>query len=139
MTKYQSVRPTISFCPCRHRVPSNAPKVQRVKSTTMLHKNKQPFVHHGASYMRATSTVNTLSFWTVHPTKQCKLRSACSLGIGVIRVYTVAISSVHCRSYRNNRPIIVGQGPTVFAAGTDCNCLIFGVFFFNFNGVLPGN
>ena len=37
----------------------------------MLHKHKQPFVHYGASYMRATSTVKTLSFWTVHPDKQC--------------------------------------------------------------------
>ena len=64
---------------------------------TSVHKHKQPFVHYGASYMRATSTVKTLSFWTVHPDKQCKLRSACSLGIGVIRVYTVAIPSVHCR------------------------------------------
>ena len=56
-----------------------------------------PFFHYGASYMRATSTVKTLSFWTVHPDKQCKLRSACSLGIGVTWVYTVAIPSVHCR------------------------------------------
>ena len=63
----------------------------------MLHKHKQPFGHYGASYMRATSTVKNLSFWTVYLDKQCKLRSACSLGIGVIRVYTVAIPSVHCR------------------------------------------
>ena len=64
---------------------------------TMLHKHKQPFVHYGASYMRATSTVKTLSFLTVHPDKQWKLRSACSLGIAVIRVYIVAFPSVHCR------------------------------------------
>ena len=32
-----------------------------------------------------------------HPDKQGKLRLACSLGIGVIRVYTVVIPSVHCR------------------------------------------
>ena len=64
---------------------------------TMLHKHKQPFVHYSASYMRATSTVKSLSFWTVHPDKQCKLRSAGSIGISVIRVYTLAILSVHCR------------------------------------------
>ena len=64
---------------------------------TMLHIHKQSFVHYGASYMRATSTVKTLSFFTVYPDKRCKLRSACSLGIGVIRVYTVAIPSVHSR------------------------------------------
>ena len=41
---------------------------------------------------------------------------------------------------RNNRPIIVGQGPAVLAAGTGLK--LFDFFFrysFNFNGVLPKN
>ena len=42
-----------------------------------------------------TSTVKALSFRTDHPDKQCKLRSTCSVGIDVIGVYTVAISSAH--------------------------------------------
>ena len=42
-----------------------------------------------------TSTIETLRFRSDHPDKQCKLRSACSLGIGLIRVYTVAILSAH--------------------------------------------
>ena len=42
------------------------------------------------------STVKSLSFRTDHQDKQCKLRPACSLGIGLIRTYTVAIPSAHC-------------------------------------------
>ena len=42
------------------------------------------------------NTVKTLSFRTDHIDKPCKLRSACSFGIGVIRVYKVAIPDAHC-------------------------------------------
>ena len=41
-----------------------------------------------------------------------KLRSACSLGNGLIRVYPVAIPSAHCCTIA-----ITGQGPAVLAAG----------------------
>ena len=68
--------------------------------------------------MTATSTVKTLSYWIVYPDKQYKLRSACSLRIGVIRVYTIAIPSLDCRRFANNRLNIVGQGSAVLAAGT---------------------
>ena len=81
-----------------------------------------------------TSTVKTLNFRSDHPDKQCKLRSACSLGISVIRVYTVAIMSAHCC----NKPIIVGQGPAVLAAGTGLKLFDFWGVFFNFSRVLPG-
>ena len=51
-------------------------------------------------YMRAiqirTSTIKTRSFLTDHLEKLCKLRSACSIGISLIRVYTVAIPSAYC-------------------------------------------
>ena len=60
-----------------------------------------------------TSTVKALSFRTYHLDKQCKLRSVCSLGIGLIRVYIVAIPSAHCC----RTAITVGQGPAVLAAG----------------------
>ena len=53
----------------------------------------------------------------------------------MIRVYTVAIMSAHCC----NRPIIVGQGPAVLAAGTGLKLFDRLGVFFNFNRVLPGN
>ena len=62
------------------------------------------------------------------------MRSACSLWIGVTRVYIVAISSAH-----NNRPIIVGQGPAVLAAGMGLKLFDFLKNFFKFNGVMLGN
>ena len=59
------------------------------------------------------ATVKTLCFRIDHLVKHCKLRSTCSLGISLIRVYTVAIPSAHCC----RTTIIVGQGPAVLAAG----------------------
>ena len=49
------------------------------------------------------------------------MRLACSLEIGLVRVYTVAILSA-C----NNWPIIIGQGPAVHAAGSEWKLLDFG-------------
>ena len=43
-----------------------------------------------------TSTVKTLGFLTGHLDKKCKLRTACTSGIGLIRVYTGAIPSAYC-------------------------------------------
>ena len=91
-------------------------------------------------YMRAiqirTSTVKTGSFLTDHLEKQCKLRSACSIGISLIRVYTVAIPSAYCC---NTRPIIEGQGPAVLAAGTAWKLLDFWGAFVYIKGVLLAN
>ena len=95
-------------------------------------------------YMRTiqvrTSTVKTLSFWTDHLDKQCKLRSACSLGIGLIRVYAVSILSTHYRT------AITGQRPAVLAAGTGWKLSDLGggggggiSFSTLTNGVLPEN
>ena len=80
----------------------------------------------------ATCTIKTLSFRTDHLDKQCKrLRSACSSGISLIRVYTVAIPSAHSR--RNDSKATLG--PAVLSAGTGWKLIDFGVFFFNSNGV----
>ena len=94
MTKYQSVRPIISFCSCHIR--TCRPVFLPTPIKYNVSRTSPCFIkpNYGASYMRATSTVKTLSFLTVHPDKKCKLRSAC---LCVIRVYTVAIPSVHCR------------------------------------------
>ena len=43
-----------------------------------------------------TSTGKILNFWTDCLDKQCKLKSACSLGMRLIRVYTVDIPFAHC-------------------------------------------
>ena len=88
-----------------------------------------------------TSTTKTQSFLTDHLEKQCKLRSACSIGISLIRVYTVAIPSAYGCKNHNTRPIIVGQGPAVLAAGTAWKLLDFlgGGHLFNIKGVLPAN
>ena len=87
-----------------------------------------------------TSTVKTLNFRTAHLHKKYKVRSACSLGICLIRVYTVAIPSahlLHCCKNRTNRPLIVGQGPAVLVAGTGWKQFDFSLLF-NFNKILPG-
>ena len=54
----------------------------------------------------------------------------------MIRVYTVAIPSLQ---NRNNRPIIVGQGPAVLVAGTGLKLFDFLGICFNLNGILPRN
>ena len=83
-------------------------------------------------YMRTIpvriSTVNNLRFQTDHMDKQCKLRSACTLGIGLIRVCTVAVSSAHCCRTAN----LVEQGPAVLAAGAGWK--LFDFFFFGGGG-----
>ena len=48
----------------------------------------------------------------------------------MIRVYTVAIPSVHCRRIA----IIAGQGPAVLEAGTGLKLSDFWGYLFNFNG-----
>ena len=60
------------------------------------------------------STVKTLSFQTYHLDKQCKLRSACSSGISLIRVYTVVIPSGNCCRIAITGQK-VGQRPVVLA------------------------
>ena len=91
-------------------------------------------------YIRAiqvrTSTFKALTFRPDHLDKQCKLRSICSLGIGLIRVYTVAIPTAHCfRTASNSR---TGADCACSRYGTEIVCC-FGILFFNFNGVLPRN
>ena len=86
------------------------------------------------------STLKTFSFRTDHLDRQCKLKSARSVGIGLIRVHTVAIPSAHCcRTSRNNRRIVAGQGPAVLVAGTGWKLFDFGGFFLTLMGFLPGN
>ena len=64
--------------------------------------------------------------------------SACSLGIGVIRVYTVAIPSVHCRRIADTGQLLQDKG------GCACSRYIIEIVrfvwgnAFKFNGVLPG-
>ena len=70
------------------------------------------------------SIVKALSFRTYHLDKQCKLRSVCSLGIGLIRVYIVAIPSAHCC----RTAITVGQGLAVLAACTGSKLFDFHYF-----------
>ena len=96
-------------------------------------------------YMRAIqirpSTIKTRSFMTDHLEKQCKLRSACPIEISLVRVYTIAIPSAYCCKTTITRPIIVGQGLAVLAAGTAWKLLdfVWGGPLFNIKGVLPAN
>ena len=57
----------------------------------------------------------------------------------MIRVYTVAIPSVHCRRTAVTDQFIAGQRPAVLAAGTRLKVSDFRGFFFYFNGILSGN